>query len=88
MIKNTKGETRTVTLKVEGPVCVSGCTTRESLYEDNANRSFLIHIDEGKEQDAKIMDYQRKLSSGKIDIADQWKTAEAFRDMQRILQPV
>ena len=31
VIKNTKGETRTITLKVEGPVCVSGCTTKESL---------------------------------------------------------
>ena len=88
VIKNTKGETRTVTLKVEGPVCVSGCTTKESLYEDNANRSFLIYIDESKAQDSQIMDYQRKLSAGKIDLAEQWKTAEAFRDMQRILQPV
>lgn len=88
VIKNTKGETRTVTLKVEGPVCVSGCTTKENLYEDNANRSFLIYIDESPEQDGKIMDYQRKLSAGKVDLAEQWKTAEAFRDMQRILQPV
>ena len=88
VIKNTKGETRTVTLKVEGPVCVSGCTTKESIYEDNANRSFLIYIDESKDQDTKIMDYQRKLSAGKVDLAEQWKTAEAFRDMQRILQPV
>ena len=88
VIKNTKGETRTVTLKVEGPVCVSGCTTKESLYEDNANRSFLIYIDESKAQDGQIMDYQRKLSAGKVDLAEQWKTAEAFRDMQRILQPV
>ena len=66
VIKNTKGETRTVSLVVEGPVCVSGCTTKESLYEDNANRSFLIYIDESKEQDSNIMAYQRKLSAGKI----------------------
>ena len=51
VIKDQKGKTKTVTLKVEGPVCVSGCTTKESLYEDNANRSFLIYIDESKEQD-------------------------------------
>ena len=30
VIKNTKGETRTITLKVEGPVCVADCTTKES----------------------------------------------------------
>ena len=88
VIKNTKGETRTVNLVVEGPVCVAGCTTKESLYEDNANRSFLIYIDESKEQDEQIMDYQRKLSAGKIDLSEQWKIIEQFQDMQRILQPV
>lgn len=88
VIKNTKGETRTVNLVVEGPVCVAGCTTKESLYEDNANRSFLIYIDESKEQDEKIMEYQRKLSAGKIDLAEQWKVIEEFQNMQRVLQPV
>ena len=88
VIKNTKGETRTVTLKVEGPVCVSGCTTKESLYEDNANRSFLVYINESEMQDEQIMAYQRKLSAGKIDLAEEHKLQEQFKDMQRILQPV
>jgi hypothetical protein len=88
VIKNTRGETRTVSLVVEGPVCVSGCTTKESLYEDNANRSFLIYIDQGKEQDRRVMDYQRKLSAGKIDLAAQHALIEFFKNMQRILRPV
>ena len=88
VIKNTKGETRTVTLLVEGPVCVSGCTTKESLYEDNANRSFLIYIDESKEQDEKIMEFQRRMSAGKVDLSKQWEIIEQFKDMQRILKPV
>ena len=88
VVKNTKGETRTVTLTVEGPVCVSGCTTKESLYEDNANRSFLIHIDESKEQDQKIMAYQRKLSAGKIDGSEEHKIAELVKNTQRVLKPV
>lgn len=88
VIKNTKGETRTVTLKVEGPVCVSGCTTKESIYEDNANRSFLIYVDESAEQDERIMDYQRKLSAGKVDLSEQWSIIEQFQNMQRVLQPV
>jgi len=88
VVKNTKGETKTVSLVVEGPVCVAGCTTKESLYEDNANRSFLIYIDESKEQDSKIMDYQRKLSAGKIDLAAQWSLTEAFQNMQRALVPI
>lgn len=88
VIKNTKGETRTVSLVVEGPVCVAGCTTRESIYEDNANRSFLIYIDESPEQDEKIMNYQRKLAAGKIDLEAEQKVKEQFRNMQRVLQPV
>jgi hypothetical protein len=32
--KNTKGETRSIQLVVEGPVTIAGCTTKESLYED------------------------------------------------------
>jgi len=88
VVKNTKGETRTVTLKVEGPVCVSGCTTKESLYEDNANRSFLIYIDESKAQDEKIMNYQRKLSAGKIDLTEEHQLIEQLQNTQRVLQPV
>ena len=77
--KNTKGETRTVTLNVEGPVSVAGCTTQENLYEDNANRSFLIYIDESREQDEQIMAYQRKLSAGKVDIAAEHGTRELLQ---------
>ena len=88
VIKNTKGETRTVTLKVEGPVCVAGCTTQESLYEDNANRGFLIYIDESPEQDEQIMEYQRALSAGTIDLSLQEGVIDAFQNMQRVLQPV
>ncbi len=86
--KNTKGETRTITLNVEGPVSVAGCTTRESLYEDNANRSFLIYIDESEAQDEKIMRYQKQLSAGKIDLAEAHQIAEHLKNTQRMLQPV
>jgi hypothetical protein len=86
--KNTKGETRTVHLTVEGPVSVAGCTTKESLYEDNANRSFLIYIDESKEQDERVMQYQRKLSAGKVDTAEQKQIITAFQNMQRVLQNI
>ena len=86
--KNTKGETRSVNLTVEGPISVAGCTTKEKLYEDNANRSFLIYIDESESQDEQIMSYQRKLSAGKVDLAEEHQVREAFKNMQRILQPV
>ena len=86
--KNTKGETRTIHLVVEGPVSVAGCTTREQIYEDNANRSFLIYLDESKEQDKRIMEYQRKLSARKVNLEEENKVKEQLQNVQRILEPI
>jgi predicted transcriptional regulator len=87
-IKSKTGETKTIHLIVEGPVAVSGCTTRESIYEDNANRSFLLYLDESKEQDNAVMDYQRKLRAGKVDTAAENNIKELMKNCQRILEPV
>ena len=87
-IKSKTGETKTIHLIVEGPVAVSGCTTKESIYEDNANRSFLLYLDESKDQDNAVMDYQRKLRAGKIDITAENSIKELFKNCQRILEPV
>jgi predicted transcriptional regulator len=86
--KNSKGETVTRSIRVEGPVCIAGCTTQEKIYEDNANRSFLIYIDESKEQDERIMDYQRKKSAGKTDTEGERKARLCLQNVQRILQPI
>ncbi|HNW97520.1 MAG TPA: hypothetical protein PKK00_03835 [Bacteroidales bacterium] len=87
-LKDNKGNTKTVHLTVEGPVSVAGCTTQESIYEDNANRSFLIYLDESKEQDEKIMNYQRKLSAGTVNFEEEHRIKELMKNVQRILQPV
>lgn len=86
--KNTRGETRTIHLVVEGPLSVAGCTTKEQIYEDNANRSFLIYLDESPGQDEKIMAYQRAASAGRVNKEQEEKAAELLRNCQRILEPV
>ena len=86
--KNTKGETQTKYLVVEGPVCVAGCTTKEHIYEDNANRSFLIYLDESTIQDEKIMQYQRQLSAGEINTYEQKEIQEFLQNTQRVLKPI
>jgi predicted transcriptional regulator len=86
--KDTRGNTKTISLTVEGPVSVAGCTTKESIYEDNANRSFLIYLDESEEQDEKIMQYQRKRSAGNINVEEELKTRQCLQNTQRILQNV
>jgi len=86
--KNTQGETKTIHLIVEGPVSVAGCTTKEQIYEDNANRSFLIYLDESVEQDNKIMDYQRRVSAGKVDTAEQEQATALMQNVQRLIEPI
>jgi predicted transcriptional regulator len=87
-IKDSKGNTKTIHLKVQGPVTVAGCTTQESIYEDNANRSFLIYLDESKQQDENVMLYQRKLSAGKIDIQEEINTKQFLQNVQRVLKSI
>lgn len=87
-IKNSKGMLKTVNVVVEGPVCVSGCTTREKLYEDNANRCILLYIDDSKEQDKRIMCYQQKASAGIINAAQEAQIRQKLQNTQRLLRPI
>ena len=86
--KDARGNTKTIHLTVEGPVSVAGCTTQESIYEDNSNRSFLLYIDESEEQDKKIMSYQRLVSAGKIDETLEIEAKELLSNVQCVLQPI
>jgi DNA primase len=87
-IKDSKGNLKTITLKVEGPICLAGTTTKEKLYEDNANRSLLIYLDNSNEHKEHIMNYQRKLSAGKVATKQELQLIEFFKDMQTVLKPV
>ena len=87
-IKDSKGNLRTITLHVEGPICLAGTTTRERLYEDNANRSLLIYLDNSSQHKEQIMEYQRKLSAGKVNDKEENQLKEFFKDMQSVLKPV
>jgi len=87
-LKDSKGNLKTITLVVEGPVSVSGCTTREKVYEDNANRCLLLYIDNGKEQDGRILDYQTRLAAGEINRENEQHIRRQLQNVQRVLVPV
>lgn len=61
------GDSKQVYLHVEGTVCVAGATTKDKVYEDNANRSFLIQIEENPKHEAEVLEYQGKVAAGLID---------------------
>lgn len=87
-VKDKNGQLRTITLIVEGPVSVIGCTTREKVYEDNANRAILIYLDSSKEQDEKIMNYQKQHRAGLVETHKEKLLQEKLKNMQRVLEPV
>lgn len=87
-VRDRNGNVKTLHLTVHGPVSIGGCTTSEHIYEDNANRSFLIYLDESEQQDERVMQYQRLLSAGKIDITEQQQVQNLLQNVQRILQPI
>lgn len=87
-LKDSKGNLKTITLTVEGPVCVSGCTTKEKIYEDNANRCILLYTDMSKDQDRRINEYQTKLAGGEINHERDRQYQRLFQNMQRLLRPI
>ena len=87
-VKDKKGNAKTIHLVVYGPVSISGCTTQESIYEDNANRSFLLYLDESEQQDEKVMQYQRLLSAGKINSYEEKRVKLNMQNVQSVLQPI
>ena len=86
--KDAKGNNVQKVLTVEGPICVSGATTKEGIYEDNANRSYLLHINEGADHMEEVMDYQRKLQAGLVDENSQNIAKQLLKNAQRILHPI
>lgn len=86
--KDIKGNNVQRVLVVEGPVCVSGATTNTQIYEDNANRSFLLHVDESPQHADQVMHYQRRQQAGLINEAEQNAWRELLRNAQRLLRPV
>jgi len=86
--KDAKGNNVQKVLTVEGPICVSGATTKEGIYEDNANRSYLLHINEGATHTEEVMDYQRKLQAGLVNEESQNIARQLLKNTQRLLKPI
>jgi DNA primase catalytic core len=86
--KDIKGNNVQRVLVVEGPVCVSGATTNTQIYEDNANRSFLLHVDETPDHADQVMHYQRRQQAGLINEKEQNSWRQLLRNAQRLLRPV
>ncbi len=81
------GKYEQVLLEARGPIVIAGATTKDKVYEDNANRSFLLHVNESKAHEENVLDYQNKEAAGLIDVEGIQVTAKKIQDIQRMLNP-
>ena len=72
---------------VRGPIASLSCTTRGETYEDNISRSFLIAVDESREQTLRVIEYQNKRAAGGIEKQDETKIWNFVQNCIRLLKP-
>ena len=82
------GDSKQVYLHVEGPVCVAGATTKDKIYEDNANRSFLIQIEENPRHEAEVLEYQGKVAAGLINFRKYEENTNLLKACQLLIEPM
>lgn len=85
--QDEKGNNRAFEKIVYGPIASMACTTKGEIYEDNMNRCFLIAVDETNAQTKRIIQYQNKKASGKIDGQEEKKITEFIQNCLRMLKP-
>ncbi|MEM6696843.1 MAG: hypothetical protein AAF599_00505 [Bacteroidota bacterium] len=86
-IKDKNGQISGGERVVRGPIASLSCTTKGEIYEDNVSRSFLIAVDESREQTLKIIQYQNNASAGLIDKKEQQKVTDFLQNCMRLLKP-
>jgi DNA primase catalytic core len=82
------GDSKQVYLHVEGPVCVAGATTRDKIYEDNANRSFLIQVEENPSHERQVLEYQGKLAAGLVNFKRYEENINVLKACQLLIEPI
>jgi DNA primase len=66
-MKDKKGNNKSTRKEVKGQFSSLSATTKGETYEDNMSRSFLIAVDESKEQTQRIITHQNRRNAGEID---------------------
>jgi len=89
-VKDKSGNTRTVFIKVEGPISYIETTTNFNIHPENASRCFQMYIDESEEQTERIHQFQ-KLSKTKEYFLNHLNKKEIIKKhhcAQRLLKPI
>lgn len=85
-IKDKKGNNKSSHKIVKGQFSSLSATTKGETYEDNMSRSFLLAVDESKEQTQRIIHYQNQRNAGEIDRSEQEKAIGFIQKLVRSLK--
>lgn len=85
-IKDKKGNNKSSHKIVKGQFSSLSATTKGETYEDNMSRSFLLTVDESKEQTQRIIEYQNRRNAGEIDRNEQEKAIGFIQKLVRNLK--
>ncbi|AZB30322.1 CHC2 zinc finger domain-containing protein [Chryseobacterium balustinum] len=85
-IKDKKGNNKSSHKIVKGQFSSLSATTRGETYEDNMSRSFLLAVDESKEQTQRIIQYQNRRNAGEINRDSQEKAIGFIQKLVRNLK--
>ena len=85
-MKDKKGNNKSTRKEVKGQFSSLSATTKGETYEDNMSRSFLIAVDESKEQTTRIIENQNKRNAGEIDPKESQKAVQFIQAMVRNLK--
>lgn len=83
---STSGEHKQKKLEAKGPVCIVGATTKDKIYEDNSNRSYLIHVNESYKHQQNVMMYQNEIAAGLINKTEIEEAQQLLKNGQRLLE--
>ena len=85
-MKDKKGNNKSTRKEVKGQFSSLSATTKGETYEDNMSRSFLIAVDESKEQTTRIVEHQNKRNAGEINPKDKEKAVNFIQQIVRNLK--
>ena len=85
-MKDKKGNNKSTRKEVKGQFSSLSATTKGETYEDNMSRSFLIAVDESKEQTTRIIEHQNKRNAGEINPKDKEKAVAFIQQIVRNLK--
>jgi DNA primase len=85
-MKDKKGNNKSTRKEVKGQFSSLSATTKGETYEDNMSRSFLIAVDESKEQTQRIIEHQNRRNAGEIDPKKSQKAVAFIQQIVRSLK--